>query len=165
MIESQRQTESSLSKCLSLEHLILEMLDDDHPTSTSAQQYQLEKKVLFKVDPGEAADDRVQYGALNGGPQHIKCRAHMLMQILPFYQEFEHFQPDELPEILMLLRAAHIQYLQNGIGQLPASFVSLDASRPWIVYWIAHSLSLLDAKLPDKPNADDVVFFLSCCQV
>ena len=86
------------------------------------------------------------------------------IQILPFYQEFDQFQPDELPEVLQLLRTAHVPYLQNGLGQLPASFASLDASRPWICYWIIHSLALLDAKLPDKPNADDIVFFLSCCQ-
>jgi protein farnesyltransferase subunit beta len=94
-------------------------------------------------------------------PQIICC---LCPQILPFYQEFEQFQLDELPEVLQLLRSSHVTYLQNGLGQLPASFASLDASRPWICYWITHSLALLDAKLPTKPNADDVVFFLSCCQ-
>ena len=72
--------------------------------------------------------------------------------------------PTSLLQVLMLLRAAHVTYLQNGLGQLPSSFASLDASRPWICYWIIHSLALLDAKLPDKPNAGDIVFFLSCCQ-
>eukprot|EP00195_Chlamydomonas_chlamydogama_P014941 CAMPEP_0202909804 /NCGR_PEP_ID=MMETSP1392-20130828/50321_1 /ASSEMBLY_ACC=CAM_ASM_000868 /TAXON_ID=225041 /ORGANISM="Chlamydomonas chlamydogama, Strain SAG 11-48b" /LENGTH=548 /DNA_ID=CAMNT_0049599673 /DNA_START=13 /DNA_END=1659 /DNA_ORIENTATION=- len=104
------------------------MLDDDNPTSTSTQQFALEKKILS------------------------------------FYQELEHFEPEEITEALVLQRASHIQYLQNGLGQLPAGFASLDASRPWICYWILHSLALLDAKLPDKPTADDVVYFLSCCQ-
>lgn len=85
-------------------------------------------------------------------------------KVLPYYQELEQFQPEELAEVLQLLRSAHVQYLHNGLGQLSAAFASLDASRPWICYWILHSLALLDAKLPTKPNAKDVVFFLSCCQ-
>jgi protein farnesyltransferase subunit beta len=85
-------------------------------------------------------------------------------KVLPFYQEFEHFQPEELSEVLGLLRTPHIAYLQNGLGQLPASFASLDSSRPWICYWILHSLALLDARLPASPSSDNVVAFLACCQ-
>lgn len=36
-------------------------------------------------------------------------------KILSFYQEFEQFQPDELPEVLLLLRHAHVQYLHSGL--------------------------------------------------
>jgi prenyltransferase beta subunit len=44
---------------------------------------------------------------------------------------------------IRLLRAAHIKYLTNGLGELNAGFVSLDASRPWICYWVLHGLYLL----------------------
>ncbi|GAX72910.1 hypothetical protein CEUSTIGMA_g365.t1 [Chlamydomonas eustigma] len=88
----------------------------------------------------------------------------IFVKVLPFYQEFDQFQPEELTEVLQLLRAVHVPYLQKGLGQLPASFASLDASRPWICYWIIHSLALLDAPLPSTPSAEDVIFFLSCCQ-
>lgn len=49
---------------------------------------------------------------------------------------------------LRLRRADHIKYLHGGLQRLPAGYVSLDASRPWICYWIVHSLALLQAPLP-----------------
>ena len=44
------------------------------------------------------------------------------------------------------MRDKHIQFLVTNLSELPKSFVSLDASRPWIIYWITHSLYLLDAE-------------------
>jgi protein farnesyltransferase subunit beta len=52
---------------------------------------------------------------------------------------------------LRLLREEHIEYLHEGLGELPAGFASLDAGRPWICFWIIHSLSLLNAPWPAKP--------------
>ncbi|KAG1699190.1 hypothetical protein DVH05_014106 [Phytophthora capsici] len=48
----------------------------------------------------------------------------------------------------LLMREKHIAYLKRGLTRLSSGFVSLDASRPWIIYWILHSLELLDA-LPE----------------
>jgi prenyltransferase beta subunit len=43
-----------------------------------------------------------------------------------------------------LLRTMHVHYLTSALSNtLPRGFVSLDASRPWICYWISHSLYLL----------------------
>lgn len=46
---------------------------------------------------------------------------------------------------ILLYRQKHIAYLKrglsNGVGHWAAS---LDASKPWLVYWISHSLDLLD---------------------
>ena len=39
----------------------------------------------------------------------------------------------------------------------------LDSSRPWICYWILHSLYLLDVKLSDD-MVDNVARFLDTCQ-
>ena len=44
---------------------------------------------------------------------------------------------------IRLLRGKHIQFLLNNLDVLPAGFVSIDASRPWVIYWISHSLYLL----------------------
>mmetsp|Transcript_21278 Transcript_21278/g.26754 ORF Transcript_21278/g.26754 Transcript_21278/m.26754 type:complete len:457 (-) Transcript_21278:154-1524(-) len=67
---------------------------------------------------------------------------------------------DELVEIgimsdekeIVLMREKHVQFLMDGLNGLSPGFVCLDASRPWILYWIINSLSLLDA-LP-TPEAD-----------
>jgi protein farnesyltransferase subunit beta len=40
----------------------------------------------------------------------------------------------------------------------------MDASRPWIVYWILHSLALLDLPLPPSPSRQSIVDFLAACQ-
>lgn len=40
-------------------------------------------------------------------------------------------------------RLQHIDFLKNALEDFPASFVSLDASRPWMVYWGLMGLYLL----------------------
>lgn len=44
-----------------------------------------------------------------------------------------------------LMREKHVAYLLRGLRSLSPGYVSLDASRPWLCYWILHSLDLLDA--------------------
>lgn len=64
----------------------------------------------------------------------------------------------EHPTDVTLERSTHIKYLfkplnppsaktQEGLSEY---FVSLDASRPWILYWILHSLDLLGRSVPDS---------------
>ncbi|KAL7006252.1 CAAX farnesyltransferase (FTase) subunit beta [Cystobasidiomycetes sp. EMM_F5] len=48
---------------------------------------------------------------------------------------------------LALNRKAHIRWLKGILSPLPAPYTSLDASRPWLVYWVAHSLALLGTRL------------------
>ncbi|KAH7619658.1 hypothetical protein Ndes2526B_g06641 [Nannochloris sp. 'desiccata'] len=67
-------------------------------------------------------------------------------------------------ERLSLNSEIHAQYLYGGLGELPAGFSSMDASRPWIVYWILHSLALLDLPLPPSPSRQSMVDFLATCQ-
>jgi len=64
---------------------------------------------------------------------------------------------------LVLNRAAHIKFLRAGLESLPNGFAALDASRPWLCYWILHSLSILDA-LPEPSLLDKVAIFLDKCQ-
>lgn len=67
-------------------------------------------------------------------------------------------------DALLLQRDRHARYAGAGLGRLPASFASLDASRPWICYWVLHSLALLRAPLPEGVSADDVIAFLRACK-
>jgi protein farnesyltransferase subunit beta len=67
-------------------------------------------------------------------------------------------------DALVLQRDRHARYAAAGAGRLPLAFASLDASRPWICYWVLHSLALLNAPLPDGLAPDDVVAFLSACK-
>ena len=46
-------------------------------------------------------------------------------------------------ERIVLHRDAHVAYLLSGLGQLSGAYSSLDASRPWLCYWIVHSLELI----------------------
>lgn len=68
------------------------------------------------------------------------------------------------PEALNLQRDRHARYAAAGAGRLPSGFASLDASRPWICYWVLHSLALLGAPLPEGITKDDVIAFLGACQ-
>jgi protein farnesyltransferase subunit beta len=45
-----------------------------------------------------------------------------------------------------------------------AGFISLDASRPWICYWILHGLALLQAPPPQNISGSQVITFLQACQ-
>lgn len=64
----------------------------------------------------------------------------------------------------LLNRQAHTQYLLQGFHTLPSYYQSLDASRPWIFYWIVHSLRLLDYEFEDTQEVLDGVQWLSLCQ-
>eukprot|EP00798_Chlamydomonas_sp_ICE-L_P013781 gene13781-19689_t len=86
-------------------------------------------------------------------------------KVYPLYAELEQLETEEINDSLLLLRNNHVKYLHSGLGELPGGFTTLDASRPWICYWLLHSLALLNAPMPDKgPTADEVVDFLACCQ-
>ncbi|GLC33996.1 hypothetical protein PLESTM_000142300 [Pleodorina starrii] len=93
-----------------------------------------------------------------------KAQNALEKKILPFYQELEPVDADELHDFLELQRDSHIAYIHSGLGQLGAGFAVLDASRTWMVYWMVHSLALLDAPLPRDVTADNIAAFLGSCQ-
>ncbi|XP_069773492.1 protein farnesyltransferase subunit beta isoform X2 [Narcine bancroftii] len=49
----------------------------------------------------------------------------------------------------VLQREKHFQYLKKGLRHLSESYSCLDASRPWLCYWILHSLELLGEPLDE----------------
>ena len=85
-------------------------------------------------------------------------------RISALYSTFVDQQIEERTEHLTLNRPQHVSYLYGGLQHLPAGFVVLDSSRPWICYWIVHSLALLDAPLPPAVPAEAIIDFLTHCQ-
>lgn len=69
--------------------------------------------------------------------------------------------PDHNFKTIKLARDFHIYYLLNGLKGLPSGFDSLDASKPWLVYWIVHALDMLDAldRVPQS-TIDGIVDYL-----
>ncbi|CAN6839765.1 unnamed protein product [Brassica oleracea] len=61
-------------------------------------------------------------------------------------------------------RDKQLDYLMNGLRHLGPSFSSLDAIRPWICYWILHSIALLGESVDDELE-NNTIDFLGRCQV
>lgn len=59
-------------------------------------------------------------------------------------------------------KEAHVKFIQKGLKSLPAKFVSLESSRPWLLYWMTHSLALLNAAPPDSLTTESET--LSACK-
>jgi protein farnesyltransferase subunit beta len=52
---------------------------------------------------------------------------------------------------LTLNRKAHVRWLSSMVSfTLPTPYTSLDASRPWLLYWVTHSLALLNVTLDNE---------------
>ncbi|KAA0053672.1 protein farnesyltransferase subunit beta [Cucumis melo var. makuwa] len=66
--------------------------------------------------------------------------------------------------MLELQRENHIEYLTNGLNHLGPSFRVLDANRPWICYWILHSIALLGDSVDAELEAR-AIDFLNRCQL
>lgn len=84
---------------------------------------------------------------------HEQCACEK--QCAQFLKPFDKFNEETLQRFrvnellndnneIRLLRRNHAEYLTNGLTYLSAGFVSLDASRPWIIYWILQALYLLN---------------------
>jgi protein farnesyltransferase subunit beta len=56
----------------------------------------------------------------------------------------------EQPELGPLTKGDHVKYICSTMNYLPAPYVSLDASRPWLLFWTTHSLDLLGCALDDE---------------
>ncbi|CAN8273018.1 unnamed protein product [Cochlearia groenlandica] len=65
--------------------------------------------------------------------------------------------------LLEIQRDKHLDYLMKGLRQLGPSFSSLDANRPWLCYWILHSIALLGESVDDELG-DNIIDFLGRCQ-
>jgi protein farnesyltransferase subunit beta len=75
--------------------------------------------------------------------------------------------PDFDPAISFRLnRESHKEFLCSGLRKpLKSSYMSLEASRPWIAFWILHALDLLgERELIESEFSQSVTQFLRACQ-
>ena len=83
---------------------------------------------------------------------------------LRIYQKSE-TNLNELDDFPVLNRVKTVGFLKRGLQELSEGYECLDASRPWLVYWIVHSLELLGEmdNISDE-DKDAIVNFLGNCQ-
>ncbi|XVF60320.1 hypothetical protein PTKIN_Ptkin08bG0035600 [Pterospermum kingtungense] len=84
-------------------------------------------------------------------------------QVFNMYKAFYDMPPSSQSFMLELQRENHLEYLTKGLRQLGPSFCVLDANRPWMCYWILHSIALMD-EFVDPELEDNTIDFLSRCQ-
>nr|CAD1823884.1 unnamed protein product [Ananas comosus var. bracteatus] len=84
-------------------------------------------------------------------------------KVAEIYRVLHGVAPHTQSLMLELWRDKHVEYLSRGLRLLGPSFHVLDANRPWLCYWILHSLTLLGERL-DPEFESAVVDFLSRCQ-
>ena len=156
-------------------YFVVSAPDDGVETITSRDQEGTEhacRDSLYDYADNDGKIDRESYDqALSLNPS---CAAILLSteearvpwhlpahQMFPFFQSSCRVSPRRVP----FCRAEHAAYLMAGLGTLASGYASLDASRPWLCYWIVHSLAMLGEPhaLSGQP-AEDVVRFLSLCQ-
>ncbi|ODQ65050.1 terpenoid cyclases/Protein prenyltransferase [Nadsonia fulvescens var. elongata DSM 6958] len=60
-------------------------------------------------------------------------------------------------------REKHIAYLRDHLSELPAPYVRLDASKPWLLYWVINGLSLLGEDISELkyPAAETLLSYQS----
>ncbi|KAF5856075.1 CAAX farnesyltransferase (FTase) subunit beta [Aspergillus alliaceus] len=75
-----------------------------------------------------------------------KLQEETVNKCLPYLKGIHSCQKGQLNRfgVPALNRDDHIAYLYDSLEDYPASFVALDASRPWMVYWALAGLTLLD---------------------
>lgn len=82
--------------------------------------------------------------------------------ILLNYNVYRNIEGCSKPKI-NLHKSKHLNYLKRGLHNLSDSYSCLDASRPWLCFWILHSLELLHEPIPEE-TASDIAAFLEKCQ-
>lgn len=63
----------------------------------------------------------------------------------------------------VLTRQNHISLLKKSLTRVNEAYECLDCSRPWLCYWITHSLQILGERLEDE-EASKIASFLAKCQ-
>ncbi|XP_070577391.1 protein farnesyltransferase subunit beta-like [Ptychodera flava] len=80
--------------------------------------------------------------------------------VAEFYEKFNS-DSDVNPDPF-LDKEKHIQYLLKGLKRLSESYECLDASRPWLCYWILHSLYLLGEQISEEQSSSVAQFIKKC---
>ncbi|XP_055342809.1 protein farnesyltransferase subunit beta-like [Paramacrobiotus metropolitanus] len=77
------------------------------------------------------------------------------------YDDFETRRQMTSPKII---RSRTARFFLHGFEAIPSSYSSLDASHPWLCFWILHGLNIIGAPIPKKV-ADAAISILRSCQV
>lgn len=86
---------------------------------------------------------------------------HSLEQhLISILKDFDGSTADQVDSSLELVRARHVEYLHEGLRERK-HHIALGCSRPWLCYWITHSLSLLRASFPSSVPQIGMVTYLS----
>ncbi|TKY50418.1 farnesyltransferase subunit beta [Spatholobus suberectus] len=119
------------------------------PTVTQRDQWMVESQVfqiyeLFATIPPNAKT--LMYVS--------HCNISSLHSTFPlsFSQRFSSLRRLELQ------RDNHMEYLSKGLRHLSSAFSVLDANRPWLCYWIFHSIALLGESVDDELEDDTIAF-------
>lgn len=78
----------------------------------------------FKTDSSEVQDETLE-------------------AVLPFLEGNPNDFPLNIFGIPHLQKEKHVKFLKKALGDYPAPFAMMDASRPWLVYWSLQGLSAL----------------------
>ncbi|CAK9161338.1 unnamed protein product [Ilex paraguariensis] len=84
-------------------------------------------------------------------------------QVSKLYQVFYSVTPKCQSVMLEVQRDNHMKYLTKGLRNLGSKFAVLDANRPWLCYWIIHSIALLGESVEAEVE-NDAIDFLNRCQ-
>lgn len=140
MASSQPQSSQNPSPSARLEEIldekirIQELPDSDHeyeditPAEEAHMAYLESVKIpivdSFRTDSSEVQDETLEV-------------------VLPFLEG----NPNDFPlndfGIPHLQAEKHVRFLKKALGDYPAPFALMDASRPWLVYWSLQGLSAL----------------------
>ncbi|KAF9917037.1 hypothetical protein BX616_002092 [Lobosporangium transversale] len=66
---------------------------------------------------------------------------------------FAYTQESPIPKPIAsieLRKSRHVKFLLGALDRLASYWVALDAAKPWLCYWILHSLDILEYKIPDQ---------------
>lgn len=85
------------------------------------------------IDEVSSATSRLQYGTID------ECLPLLRAITDPSSDPFD-FDENGLA---LLRRPSHVDFVKDGLRPLPTGFVTMDASRPWLMYWSLLSLYLL----------------------
>ncbi|KAK9090446.1 hypothetical protein Sjap_023623 [Stephania japonica] len=86
------------------------------------------------------------------------------MKVAEIYHLFASLPHHAQTLMLELQRDNHVEFLTKGLKQLGPNYGVLDANRPWLCYWILHSIALLGDFIDCKLE-NDTVDFLNRCQL
>eukprot|EP00252_Welwitschia_mirabilis_P006570 TRINITY_DN17454_c0_g1_i1.p1 TRINITY_DN17454_c0_g1~~TRINITY_DN17454_c0_g1_i1.p1 ORF type:complete len:491 (+),score=85.85 TRINITY_DN17454_c0_g1_i1:159-1631(+) len=83
--------------------------------------------------------------------------------VLDIFESVFTLSPHDRSLALSLLRDRHIDYVMRGLKHLGPNYTVLDANRPWLCYWILHSVFTLGYSV-DPELKQNTIDFLCRCQ-